>query len=332
MRDATAGARRFVALRGEVMRGALGADGPRGEAHLLGFWRHMRGLGAEVAGGPAWQRVAAHDPTPWFGAPLTLVFADRRAGDEEALGALLGAMAAPGLHLRDDAMVEVDARDVPLLEGLGSQGWRVAHIVTAGRVEAAVGALAAGGPWERMRPEDRAPVVELHASVFQEDARWCWFAGFQGYREELAASLAREVPARGAASGHGGPDGAHTASLARHRVVRDALGAPVGHLSVEGREDPHLGRTVDVGVVLAPGLRGRGLLRAAWGCALADAEAWGARVWKGGTMQPAVLGLGARLGRRWVRVGLRRVDGAPVGEVARWPGGWLAEPVSARRP
>jgi hypothetical protein len=39
-------------------------------------------------------------------------------------------------------------------------------------------------------------------------------------------------------------------------------------------------------------------------------------------MQPAVLGLGRRLGRRWERVGLRRVEGVTVDEVAAWPGGW----------
>jgi hypothetical protein len=310
--DAWLARERFKRLRGETLRGQLGASNPRAGATLEALWRRLEQLGGEVSGGELWQLVGAHDPAPWFGAPLTLVFADRERSREEALAPLLNALGGPGLHARGDALVEVDARDTELLEGLGALGWQVAHVVTVGEVAEATRLLGipSGGALDDtpIRRCEIEAVLALHAAVFSEDARWCWFGAAQGHLERLRRELELAVAQR--------------APEARHRVLRGVDGEVAGHLGVELSESPFLGLAVDVSLVLAPSLRGRGVLRSAWRLALEDAVGWGARCWKGGTMQPSVLSLGSRLGRRWARVGLRRVGGIPVEDVARWPGGW----------
>jgi len=275
--------------------------GPPAELRLRALWRRLMALESEARGpaSGAWHLVAALDPSPWFGESTTIVFADRDRADPQALADLVSALRGPGLHRRPDTWLEIDPRDEGLLAALLADGWWIDSVISVGGIDAALRRrdhLATDGgadvvAFEPLEAVDLDAVVALQGRTFQAEPWWCWFGAYPDHLTGVAEDIAAWV------------DGARPDS--RHWVLRKGE-AIVGHLSLDVSDEPFWGRAAGVGIVLAPELRGRGYLKRAYGLVLEVSQELGARVWKGGTAQPAVMSLSRRLGRVWHQIGLRR--------------------------
>ncbi len=293
---------RFITRRGAALDATPWFDrGRELQAHLARLHARLRALPEVEERGDArrWHLFAARDPDAWFGGPTTIAFADRDRRDPAALDALAEAWRRPGLHHGEDLWLEVDPRDEALLAVLMLSGLRVDSVITAGSVAEAFAAIGppgaepedGGARLEPLEAADIADVVELHRRTFSDNPEWCWFGAAPAHLARLGETLE-------AWTGAAAPSDAHW-------VFRGPDGRALGHVDVSIGDEPGWGRAAGIGIVLAPGLRGRGLLRVAWRRCLVVAREGGARVWKGGSSQPAVLSLGARLGRRWHQIGLR---------------------------
>jgi|GEM_PF-1892241 len=293
---------RFITRRLEALSATpcFQATGPSSTI-LSARWRGLQKHRFVSQGGAdsSWQLVTAHDRAPWFGSPTTLVFADRDRTDPRALAALTAALAADGDHLAPDVWLEIDPRDDGLLIALLGLGWHVDSVISAGslalareRMDAVLGPTPPGGDaWRLLGPADVAPVAQLYATTFRANPEFCWFGAYPDHVAHVRDGLTAWT---------------ETMSTAEAHWVVDGPSGIAGHVSVDMADEPFWGRAAGVGIVLAPEADGKGLLKAAYRRAIVVARGEGANVWKGGTSQPAVMALGARLGRVWHQIGLRR--------------------------
>lgn len=261
-------------------------------------------LWTRVVDGRLTAAVAAYpDPGSWYGVPVHAVAVtidDAAPGAAawlvERLRALATArgLAALDLHLYTAWRRAIDA---VLSAGLGIG---VDSVVLVGATEPALAALVAkydpprdlaafgleAGP-----PRDVAEIdaiVALERRVFERWPAYCWFGASPQALARTRGTLLDTL--RGAGD------------MAVIRRGDEALGYV--HFGVE-IDAPFWGAQAGVGLLLDPSLWGRGLVKTIYRTGLERLVEMGVGVFKGGTSQPPVLGLGRLMGRVALGVHLR---------------------------
>ena len=260
-----------------------------------------------LAGVLAWR----HDPDhPQFGVPVSSVAIAYDAGwpgAERWLGEVLD-RELPRMEADLDCMVDIHQPEA--YRALAARGVGIDSIMLLGDPRAALARLLrdrevpplpaplAIVPLERAHVDE---AVALFRAAFTAEPQYCWFGGNEQHlsrqREELEKELA------------GGTRG--------HRVMVDGSRV-VGALGASVREDGLFGRTAGMSLVLAPELRGRGLLRPIYRHLLEHMIAEGAVTFRGGTSQPPVMRLGRVLGRPCVGAHMRRRNHFPASHFAQY--------------
>ncbi|MCB9592646.1 MAG: GNAT family N-acetyltransferase [Sandaracinaceae bacterium] len=294
-----------VDLRLGNARHAPLAGSPRGRAAVRAVLEriHRDGRvcvaddGARVRAVLAWR----DDPEPWCGAPVCTVAIDHDSAFD-ARGWIADTLDAelPRMEAELDLHLNPVYRDV--YRALVARGVGVGSVVLLGEPATALAALGdVGGLAERglevMALEARHldEALELTRAAFAAEPEHAWFGANEGFLAFLRSRLAGEIER---------PDHVQRVLLQNGRLL--------GHASASVDDDPLFGPTAGLGIVLAPELRGRGLSRPIYRALLEEAIAHGARLTKGMTSHPAVLRLGAVMGRR--RIGLAMRRGATFGE------------------
>lgn len=274
--------------------------------HREGSVQHAEHEG-RLAGVLAWR----HDPDhPQFGVPVSSVAIAYDAGwpgAERWLGEVLD-RELPRMEADLDCMVDIHQPEA--YRALAARGVGIDSIMLLGDPRAALARLLrdrevpplpaplAIVPLERAHVDE---AVALFRAAFTAEPQYCWFGGNEQHlsrqREELEKELAEGT--RG------------------HRVMVDGSRV-VGALGASVREDGLFGRTAGMSLVLAPELRGRGLLRPIYRHLLEHMIAEGAVTFRGGTSQPPVMRLGRVLGRPCVGAHMRRRNHFPASHFAQY--------------
>jgi GNAT superfamily N-acetyltransferase len=286
----------FAQLRLATLARTPGAlPGSAARARLLDFWRRGMAKGAHHALLPGRAQLFAFaDPSTWFGGPCVIAVADRHPahGDPETLAFLADALTASPLMAGDDVLLEIAADDPALLALALERGLGIDSVIQVGHPARARARLGPTPPLPAdlsLRPLERhhvEAVIALHRETFAAQPEYCWFGAWPAHLEGLAAALGK-APA------------GHAVLVSGSRVL--------GHIGVDiEADDPFWGSVGGLELVLAPELRGRGLLRTLYAELLDGLVSAGCEVMKGGTSQPAVLHLGQVLGRPWHALNLRR--------------------------
>ncbi len=263
-------------------------------------------------------RVAAvfawrHDPSPWYGAPVSSVLIDYEL-DVPHIDRWLAEVLDEELpRMEADLDLLVDASYVEALRALRARGVGVNSLQLAGDPKRALARLVARSdpprdlsPWgvtlEPLTPERLDESLALHRETFAAHPEHCWF----GANDAHLARMRR----------------LSTEDLDRPEHLQRALigdGRLLGHLSASVRPDPSFGRVAGMSLVLAPSLRGRGILRSLYRLLLEGMVARGAQSFRGGTSQPAVIRIGAEMGRPLHAYVMRRRTFFPDAHFAPYP-------------
>lgn len=241
-----------------------------------------------VRGVLAWR----HDPSPWYGAPVSSVAIDYDACDPRWIDAVLDEE-LPRMEADLDLLLDTTYTDA--YRALRARGVGVGSLQLFGRPDVALERL---GPARveliRMERAHIGAVLELHRRTFEAEPEHCWFGANRGFLEHMQKRTEEDI------------------ELASHgQRVLIANGRVAGHVSATVKDDPLWGPTAGMSLVLAPELRGRGLLRGIYRQLLEDAIANGARQMKGGTSQPPVIKLAALMERPAYALVMRRSAAFP---------------------
>lgn len=249
----------------------------------------------------AWVGTRYDDDT-WFGAPAQYVDAAFDADDTEAAAFAAEHVERFARAAGDDLDVTVEAAHAAtLVPALLSAGARVGSVLLMGDVTCALAALgevdvaarleAAGVALRTARRDDVAAMVEIHRRAFTEAREYCHFGANPAFLVRLADDLARECGETPAP------------------WVVERRGHVAGWINASAPRNAAWGHSGGMGVFLQPELRRLGLARALYAVCLASLRDAGIPWFRGGTSQPAILKLGAQMGRACIAWHVRR-DGA----------------------
>jgi len=301
---------RFAALRQVTLARTPGfLPGPAAPRQLAALWARAEQLGLTHWHRPDAQVLWFRDPHTWFGGPATIVMVDRLPGADDGLAVVLDVMRAHAEAFDETAWLEIDAHDRGLLAGLEALGFAIDSVIQVGDPAVARARLVArydppttldhlGLELAPAEPADVPGIITLHQRIFSARPELCFFGARPEHLAHMRQGLERQLAAR------------EPGDVAVHHVVRER-GVVVGHADADiTHEHPFWGTYAGVGFILAEHLQGRGIVKSLYRVALDAALAHGARLMKGGTAQPAVLGLGRLMQRPWHAIGLR--VGAPL--------------------
>lgn len=254
----------------ERLRNHLNKIHEEGEVHSLVVGGALRAIFA-------WRT----DPDSWFGSPASVIAIDHAPGVDVApwLAPLLDD-ALP--RMEDELDLFVDHAYRGLARALLARGLGLDSVQLLGdpvRARALLGAQRLPPELELrpLMPADAGAVVALHRETFRAQPEYCWFGGNERYLERMRHDL-------------GAPDPGQWV------LQRD--GACVGHLgAVLDPDNPFFGPLAGMTLLLAPALRGRGLLRALYAHLLDQMIARGAHTFRGGTSQAPVMRLAVQMER-----------------------------------
>jgi len=294
-----------VALRRADLRRFPGfRDGDEATESIRRFLRplHERGdVWAHEEGGRVTAALAwAHEEDSWVGPPVSRVAMDLEAAPRAFREATLDA-ALP--RMEADLELMLDPSHLETRRALLARGLRVDSIQLLGdpgraRAKLQAPPLPAGVTLAPLGEEDIEASIALQRATFTREPEYCWFGADPRWLARCEESL--------------------RASREGHLAVRRG-GAFAGHVSAAIEERPFWGRTAGMFLLLAPSLRGRGLLRPLYAAlldAMIEAEA---DLFKGGTSQGPVLRLAREMERPLYAIHLRRGATTPPERF----GGWL---------
>jgi len=289
-----------LALRSATLARVPGfRAGPRAEAQLASLWTRAEALGVHHLHRADAQVMAFRDPETWFGGPATLCFVDRDPRSTVALAAVAAALRALREVLDETTWLEVDAMDLALVHVVLDAGFAIDSVQQVGDPRVGLARLIAAydPPPSELVPatrDDVDGVITLHHEVFTQEPERCFFGAYPEHllrmRKDLQATLR--------AARHDGVLPLHWVLRTRSKVVV--------HVEAEVHDHPWWGKQAGLALVLDPSVRGQGLVKSAYRQALTAAVARGAELIKGGTSQPAVMGLGRVMARPWYAFGMRR--------------------------
>lgn len=274
-------------------------------AKLVGYY--SKGLshedsGLEVLRGPdgKLRAFACHwfEVESWFGVPCRDVTLHRRLADSaaqawlcEAYDRIAGPPDAPDRTIH----VHAQSSDPLVRDHLVRRGYGIEAAVTYGEAEAALERLVSACDPPRdlsalgleLAPLSSEADVDaftaLSRQTFSDEPQWCWFGASDAFlaaqRESLLEALAT-------------PE-SHCWQVVR----RDGRFAGMFGCSID-LDNPIWGPSAGMDLLLAPELRGRGVLKTAYRLTLEAMIAAGARVFRGGTSQPGVMHYARLMGRQ----------------------------------
>jgi GNAT superfamily N-acetyltransferase len=122
--------------------------------------------------------------------------------------------------------------------------------------------------------------IGLTRAIFLAHPEHCWFGATESHLARMRGMLVADVA---------------RAEHLQRALVRD--GRLLGHVSASVRDDAFFGPVAGMSLALAPELRSRGIARSLYRRLLEGMIERGARIFRGGTSQPAVIRIGAEMGR-----------------------------------
>ncbi|MEQ8722187.1 MAG: hypothetical protein RID81_12950 [Sandaracinaceae bacterium] len=228
-----------------------------------------------------------HQEDAWVGEPVSQVAMDLESAPEHFRAATLDAE-LPRMEADLDLMLDAHHRatlEALLARGLGVDSIQLLGEPTRARAKLEARPLPPGITVTPLEARDVEATLALHRETFAREPVYCWFGANPGFLASFEERLRSDREG--------------------HFVVRRD-GAFAGHVSAAVKESPFWGRAAGMDLVLAPALRGRGLLRGLYASLLDSMIEAEARVFKGGTSQPPVLRLAREMDRTLFAIHLRR--------------------------
>lgn len=304
----------FVAQRRATLaRVPCFRDGPAAAARLGSLYRRGLATGALVhEHAPGWQFVVFREPEVWYGGAATIAFVDRDRQAARALTELAFALRAHAKALDDSTLLEMTADDPDLREVVAAEtGLGVDSVFQVGAADVALrgvrdaawpeAAAGLGVAIREARVADVDAIVALAREAFTAEPAYCWFGAYPHHLANVRRGLEQALAGR---------EGVHL-------VVEGADRSVLGHVGADIDAHAFWGRSAGLDVVLAPALRGRGLLKVLYREVLARlVHVHQVATLRGGTAQPGVLALGRRMGRAWGALHLRRNVAFPFAHFA----------------
>lgn len=288
-------------------------DGPDAAARLGALYQRGLGTGALVhAHGPGWQLAYFRDPEVWYGGAATIAFVDRDPRSPRALTELAFVLRAHAASLDATTLLEMTADDAALREVVVAEtGLGVDSVFQVGAADVALHALrdvtwpaatvGLGIAIREARIGDVDAIVGLERDAFTAEPAYCWFGAYPHHLENVRRRLEHALRAG---------DGVHL-------VVQGAGREVLGHVGADIDGHAFWGCSAGLDIVLAPALRGRGLLKVLYREALARlVHVHRVATLRGGTAQPGVMALGLRMGRAWGALHMRRNVAFPFAHFA----------------
>ncbi len=239
------------------------------------------------------------DPESWFGAPTQVGFVEYR---EEAVEAALAMVEhrLPGWGPRID--VNVHATQAPLRARLIEKGLGIDSVVLLGTPHQALQQLMdryappanlehLGLRVARLSTEAEVDaMMALKAEAFTKEPQWCWFGAKPKYLAGERAGHIEELS---------DPDALRWVVYRGEEVV--------GSFGSDFQPANNFwGRHGGADLILHESVRGRGIVKTAYRLMMEGLAAKRAQVFKGGTSQAAVMGLGKVMGRALIATHHRR--------------------------
>ena len=144
-------------------------------------------------------------------------------------------------------------------------------------------------------------VIALRQAVFKRQPEACWFGATDAHIPGLRLALQEACQVQG--------------SL--HKVILE--GSTVrGVLGCDVEEHALWGHSGGMDLVLAPPLQGRGLIKTGYRTLLRELAARSVNRFHGSSSQPGVLALGARMGRQFTGLSIRKATPRPQDWFRPW--------------
>ncbi|NNE74904.1 MAG: hypothetical protein HKN26_14665 [Acidimicrobiales bacterium] len=226
-----------------------------------------------------------HQEESFFGPPVTSIAIDSRLGvDVERWLEHTLAAAMPDFEPEWDLLLDRSYHQAR--RALLSVGAGIDSVIQLGEVDAArrrfrSAALPAGFTIAPMEPDQIDAVVGIYADAFAAEPQYCWFGADPRFLESQARRFTDALAA---------PDHLELVVSEGARIVAHA-GATIAV------DHPFWGPTGGMSLCFSPSARGRGLLRGVYTSLLAGLAERGARAFRGGTSQPAVMKYSREMGR-----------------------------------
>ncbi len=299
--------------RATLARVPLFRDGPAATARLGALYGRGLATGGLVhEHAPGWQLAYFRDPAVWYGGAATIAFVDRDPHAPRALSELASALRAHAEGLDATTLLEMTAEDDALREVVTAEtGLGVDSVFQVGAADVALRAVA-DAAWpvaaaglglavRAARIGDVDAVVALAREAFTAEPAYCWVGAYPHHLDSVRRGLEHALRAG---------DGVHL-------IVEGADREVLGHVGADIDDHAFWGRSAGLDIVLAPALRGRGLLKVLYRDVLARlVHEHQVATLRGGTAQPGVLALGRRMGRAWGALHLRRDVAFPFAHFA----------------
>ena len=249
-----------------------------------------------------------HEAYGFHGSPVQQIVLDWLPGDSAAEACALQALQDVLLEFGEHAEIQLLPHQYQATELLLKNGFSVLGEVLLGECHTALERLERryspsgtldhlGLRLERARPEDTEAILALQVEVFTLEPWACWF----GASEQYLNSIVRPML-------DGRREAINYCIWEQDRLV-GALGADIE------RDNAYWGPIAGLDLVLHPDIQGRGVIKTGYRRLLRDLSDAGIQRFKGGTLQPAVQGLGQVMGRQRISTHLqRRSAPQPPGE------------------
>lgn len=229
----------------------------------------------------------------WYGAPTQFWLLDAQLKDQEALNWVLTNLRQSQECMNDSTDITLSSAYPELLQGALGLGLAIESIQLLGNVERGLRAMhqkVQDQPLPldlEMRPltvEQIPWVMKLKKRTFQQAPQYGWFGANPAFLANERQDL-EQMSSEGL------------------RFVLLRRGQLMGYCAASPEANPYWGSCAGIDLVFDKEIQGHGVVKAVYRNLLQKLSARGVLQFKGGTSQPAVIGLGRKMGREtlgWV--------------------------------